>query len=252
MDEEAIFRGLSDAHRRWILDALFERDGQTLGELCELFPDMSRFGVMKHLDVLETAGLISTRKHGRSKLHFLNPVPIVWIHDRWIAKYAEPWARGLGRLKYAIEEKAMERPSHVYKQFIRATPEAVWNAITDGAMTKQYFYGTRVQSSWETGAQLDYFNDQDGVVITGTVLESDPPRKLVYTWVDHFSDPEGKEKPSRITWEIEQNGAVCALTLIHDDFEGETQTYKNVGGGWPWVLSNMKTLLETGATLPQE
>jgi DNA-binding transcriptional ArsR family regulator len=102
MDE--VFKALADPTRRSLLDELFERDGQSLGELEGRLP-MSRFGVMKHLKVLEEAGLVTTRKHGRQKLHFLNPVPIRLVYDRWVSKYAESWAAGLSRLKYDLEEE---------------------------------------------------------------------------------------------------------------------------------------------------
>jgi DNA-binding transcriptional ArsR family regulator len=102
-----VFKALADTTRRELLDLLFERDGQTLGELEARF-EMSRFGVMKHLKVLEGAGLVVTRRRGREKLHFLNPVPIRLVHDRWVSKYAEPWAAGLSALKHDIEEEADE------------------------------------------------------------------------------------------------------------------------------------------------
>jgi DNA-binding transcriptional ArsR family regulator len=101
MDE--VFKALADPTRRGLLDQLFERDGQTLGELERRLP-MSRFGVMKHLKVLEGAGLVTTQRRGREKLHFLNPVPIRLVHDRWVSKYAEPWASALSELKHEIEE----------------------------------------------------------------------------------------------------------------------------------------------------
>jgi DNA-binding transcriptional ArsR family regulator len=101
MDE--VFKALADPTRRSLLDQLFERDGQTLGELEGRLP-MSRFGVMKHLKVLEEAGLVTTKRRGREKLHFLNPVPIRLVHDRWVSKYAEPWASALSELKQEIEE----------------------------------------------------------------------------------------------------------------------------------------------------
>jgi DNA-binding transcriptional ArsR family regulator len=103
MDE--VFRALADPTRRALLDALFERDGQTLGEL-DAPLEMTRFGVMKHLRVLEDAGLVTTKRRGRSKLHFLNPVPIRLIHDRWVSKYAEPWVATLSGLKHTLEEEA--------------------------------------------------------------------------------------------------------------------------------------------------
>jgi DNA-binding transcriptional ArsR family regulator len=101
MDE--VFKALADPTRRSLLDRLFERDGQTLGELEGRLP-MSRFGVMKHLKVLEEAGLVTTKRRGREKLHFLNPVPIRLVQDRWVSKYAEPWASALSELKHEIEE----------------------------------------------------------------------------------------------------------------------------------------------------
>jgi DNA-binding transcriptional ArsR family regulator len=99
-----VFKALADPTRRSLLDALFEQDGQTLTELEERLP-MTRFGVMKHLRVLEAAGLVTTRRQGREKLHFLNPIPIRLIHDRWVSKYAEPWAEGLTELKRELESE---------------------------------------------------------------------------------------------------------------------------------------------------
>ena len=101
MDE--VFRALADPTRRSLLDELFKQDGQTLTSLEERLP-MTRFGVMKHLRLLESAGLVVTRRSGREKLHFLNTVPIQLVHDRWVSKYAEPWASGLGELKRNLEE----------------------------------------------------------------------------------------------------------------------------------------------------
>jgi len=99
-----VFKALADPTRRSLLDELFERDGQSLSELEERLP-MTRFGVMKHLKVLEQAGLVTTRRRGREKLHFLNPVPIRLIHDRWVSKFAEPWTAGLSGLKRDLEEE---------------------------------------------------------------------------------------------------------------------------------------------------
>src|SRR3954464_14968355 len=101
MDE--VFKALADPSRRVLLDHLRDRDGRTLGELCELLPEMTRFGVMRRLGVLEEAGLVVTRRAGREKHHFLNPVPIQLIHERWISKYSEPWVRGLVEMKRELE-----------------------------------------------------------------------------------------------------------------------------------------------------
>ena len=99
-----VFSALADPTRRALLDELFREDGQTLSALEQRLP-MSRFGVMKHLKLLEQAGLVTTQKRGREKLHFLNPVPIRLVHDRWVSKYAEPWASALSELKAELEEE---------------------------------------------------------------------------------------------------------------------------------------------------
>src|SRR5215471_9521485 len=132
MDDE-VFRALADPTRRALLDELFRTDGQTLSALEQHF-DMTRFGVMKHLRILEEAGLVVTRRRGREKLHFLNPVPIRLIHDRWVSKYAEPWAAGLSDLKHQLEEKTMEK---VFEIYIKTTPERLWEAITDTEMRRK-------------------------------------------------------------------------------------------------------------------
>src|SRR3954465_10882899 len=131
-DSTAAFRALADPSRRLLLDRLFERDGQTRGDLTGPRPDMPRFGVMRHLDVLEEAGLLSTRKVGREKRHYLNPVPIRLIHDRWISKYQEPVLGALSALKEHMERRPMatNMPDHVYSVYLQASPERIWKAIT--------------------------------------------------------------------------------------------------------------------------
>src|SRR3954454_21136648 len=133
-----VFKALADPTRRSLLDELFREDGQTLSALEERLP-MPRFGVMKHLKVLEEAGLVATRKRGREKLHFLNVVPIRLVHDRWVSKYAEPWVAGLSDLKHDLEkEKVMEQ---VFEIYIKTTPERLWEAITDNDMRAKYSFG---------------------------------------------------------------------------------------------------------------
>src|SRR5256714_2360411 len=124
MDEG--FRALADPARRSLLDELFKQDGQTLSALEERLP-MTRFGVMKHLKVLEEAGLVVTKRRGREKLHFLNAVPIRLVHDRWVSKYAEPWTAALTALKRSLEDRTMEK---VFEIYIKTTPERLWEAIT--------------------------------------------------------------------------------------------------------------------------
>src|SRR3979490_2710291 len=124
MDE--VFKALADPTRRRLLDELFKEDGQTLSALEERLP-MTRFGVMKHLRVLEDAGLVVTRRRGREKLHYLNSVPIRLVHDRWVSKYTEAWATGLADLKHDLEVNVEK----VFEIYIRTTPERLWRAITD-------------------------------------------------------------------------------------------------------------------------
>src|SRR5919197_869892 len=154
-----VFKALADPSRRLLLDSLFVEDGQTLGELSARLPGMTRFGVMKHLRLLEAAGLVTTRKAGREKLHYLNPVPIRLIHDRWIGKYAEAWVGALTDLKHVLEGEPMDRPSHVFQVYIRTTPEQLWQAITNPDFTERYFHRSRVASSFKNGDRLSYFID---------------------------------------------------------------------------------------------
>src|SRR5580692_2926038 len=148
MDE--VFRALADPTRRSLLDELFEEDGQTLSAL-EARLTMSRFGVMKHLHVLEQAGLVVTRRRGREKLHFLNAVPIRLIHDRWVSKYAAPFAAALSELKTDLE-KTMEK---VFEIYIKTTPERLWQAIVDPQMREKYTFGIGIRSDWTVGSHYE-------------------------------------------------------------------------------------------------
>src|SRR5258706_6263665 len=144
---DAVFRALSDPTRRSLLDELFKNDGQTLSALEERLP-MTRFGVMKHLKLLEEAGLIATRRRGREKLHFLNVIPIRLIHDRWVSKYTEPWAAALSDLKHRLEDKTMQK---IFEIYIKTAPERLWQAITDTEMRRKYTFGAVVTSDWTPG-----------------------------------------------------------------------------------------------------
>jgi uncharacterized protein YndB with AHSA1/START domain len=240
---DAVFRALADPTRRALLDELFRADGQTLRALEERFP-MSRFGVMKHLKQLEEAGLVVTRRRGREKLHFLNPVPIRLVHDRWVSKYAEPWAAALSELKQRLE-RPMEK---VFEIYIRTTPERLWEAITDPDVRSRYNFGVRVESDWRPGSRIETSHaGAAGPLGEGEVLEVDPPRRLVHTMVALWDDDVKAEGTSRVTWEIEPVGDSCRLLLTHDELrEGaNAQLY----GGWPMILSGLKTWLETGELL---
>jgi uncharacterized protein YndB with AHSA1/START domain/predicted transcriptional regulator len=243
MDE--VFKALADPTRRSLLDELFERDGQSLSELERRLP-MTRFGVMKHLRVLEQAGLVKTRKRGREKLHFLNPVPIRLVHDRWVSKYAEPWAAALSGLKHELEkEKTMEK---VFEIYIKTTPERLWEAITDPELRAKYNFGVGVDSDWSAGSSYESVHPAAGIKIAaGENLEVEPPRRLVQSFTALWSDDVKNEGTSRVTWEIEPVGDSCQLTVTHDQLSEGANS--ELYGGWPMILSGLKTLLETGEEL---
>ena len=238
-----MFRALADPTRRSLLDELFREDGQTLGALEARF-DITRFGVMKHLKQLEDAGLVVTRRRGRHKLHYLNPVPIRLVHDRWVSKYAEPWAAGLGDLKKRLESP-MEK---VFEIYIRTTPERLWEAITDPEIRSKYNFGARVTSSWAPGSRFEMSAPKAGGPLgEGENLEVDPPRRLVQSIVALWSDDVRSEGTSRVTWEIEPIGDSCRLTVTHDQLREGANA--ELYGGWPMILSGLKTWLETGELL---
>src|SRR5437763_5526793 len=191
MDE--VFRALADPTRRSLLDDLFEQDGQTLGALEGRLP-MTRFGVMKHLRVPEGAGLVVTRRRGREKLHFLNPVPIRLVHDRWVSKYAEPWASGLSELKQTLEA-AMEK---VFEIYIKTTPDRLWEAITNPDMRRQYTFGAVVESDWSPGSTYEATGSPLGLIFGGENLEVDPPRRLVQSFNALWSEEVKSEGTSRV------------------------------------------------------
>jgi len=239
-----VFKALADPTRRSLLDELFKHDGQTLTALEERLP-MTRFGVMKHLKVLEEAGLVVTRKRGREKLHFLNVVPIRLVHDRWVSKYAEPWAATLTGLKHDLEDRPMEK---VFEIYIKTTPERLWEAITDPELRAKYTFGVGVESDWTNGSHYRAVHAASGTAISeGENLEVDPPRRLVQSFNALWGEDVKSEGTSRVTWEIEQVQDSCRLVVTHDQLrEGANdQLY----GGWPMILSGLKTLLETGEEL---
>ncbi|MEM7132831.1 MAG: SRPBCC domain-containing protein [Chloroflexota bacterium] len=246
-NENSVFKALSDESRRTLLDQLFRQDGQTLSEL-ESHLDMSRFGVMKHLRILEEANLITTEKVGREKHHYLNSVPIQLVYDRWVNKFSRRWTESLADLKYQLEAKAVEeRLSRRYQIFIRTTPDALWHGLTSPELTAKWYHGCPVYSDWQQGSRYES-TDGDRLLLDGEILEIDPPYKLVQTFVPHWR-PEAEELgESKNTWLIEQQGAICKLTLIHDDLKN-TPEGNYIIESWSQLLSALKTLLETATPL---
>ena len=244
------FRALADPSRRLLLDRLFERDGQTLGELCTHLPEMTRFGVMRHLGVLESAGLVGTRKVGREKRHFLNPVPIRLLHDRWISKFAEPVVGVMSNLKDHLEGSAVSTIEHMYSVYLRASRERVWRALTDGVETERYYYGTRVGSDWTPGAKVTYEYPDGSVAADGEVLEIDPPNRLAMTFHAHWDPEIEAHGPVTMTWELEPAGPeMTKLTVVTGGIQAGSKLETDFAGGIVYIVSGLKTYLETGAPM---
>lgn len=240
---EPVFKALSDPTRRELLDELFRRDGQALNALASRF-DMTRVAVAKHLHLLEDAGLVVTRRRGREKLHYLNPVPIRLVHDRWVSKYTEAWTAGLADLKRDLEATVEK----VFEIYIRTSPERLWHAITDPAVRQRYQFGARAESTWASGSAYRVVHpDAPRALIEGENLEVDPPRRLVQSYRAVWDDDIAAQATSRVTWEIEPVGDSCRLTVTHDQLAQNADPH--LYGGWPMILSGLKTWLETGQEL---
>jgi uncharacterized protein YndB with AHSA1/START domain/DNA-binding transcriptional ArsR family regulator len=257
------FKALADPSRRLLLDSLNERNGQTLGELCSHL-QMARQSVSKHLAVLEAANLITTVRRGRAKLHYLNAAPINEIAERWITQYDQGRVHALGDLKTALEATLMDQPTFVYTTYIKTTPERLWQGLTDPAFTKRY-WNIAFETDWQPGSAMVW--KQAGVTTSGDgqrVVEADPYTRLSYTW--HTITPEwaqavgvdeqrrarlAAERRSKVTFEIQPiDDEQVKLTVIHDDLEPDGLLAEMITDGWPRVIANLKTLLETGEPLP--
>jgi uncharacterized protein YndB with AHSA1/START domain len=243
------FRALADPGRRRMLDLLKARPGMNVSELTEHF-EYSRFGVMKHLKILEAADLVVSRREGKQRRLYLNAVPIQTIHDRWISSYSKLWASSLTSFKYALEqeETPMEPLTQVYVTYVRTTPERLWEALTQPDLTRQYFHGTDFHSELTLGSAIEYELTEDGesrIAVRGEIIEIDPPHRLAYTFAFAAMD----DPPTTVRYEMESVGEMVKMTVIHEGFEAENETWSATQQGWPPILSGLKTLLETGQPL---
>lgn len=243
---EPVFRALADPTRRQLLDRLHTNNGQTLGELCDGL-GMTRQAATQHLALLEAANLISTVRRGRTKLHYLNPVPLHDIGERWIGKFEGTRLRTLSAVRHRAEYNMDSKPTFVYVIYIESTAERVWEALTDRDLTAQYWGHSNV-SDWQVGSPWEHRRtDGSGTAdVVGEVREASPPHRLATTWADAGS-PEVK---TTVTFEIEPFGAIVRLTVTHEDLPDAEQA-ELAASGWSAVLSNLKSLLETGHVLPE-
>ncbi|MBV8932033.1 MAG: SRPBCC domain-containing protein [Kutzneria sp.] len=267
MDE--VFKALADVSRRRLLDSLNSHNGQSLRQLCGGL-DMARQSVSKHLAVLIAANLVTTVWRGREKLHYLNAAPINAIADRWISKYDRDRVSALADLTTALERTPVSSTEFVYTTYINTTPQRLWQALTEPAFTRRY-WGAELKSDWRVGSRVLWKegSDEDYGDHGQVVLESDPYRRLSYSW--HTFQPRHaecfgwteeefaqlrEEKMSKVTFDIEPHGSTAVrLTVTHDDFGPDSMMHRAISGrlpgsgGWPELLANLKSLLETGATL---
>ena len=249
-----VFRALSDPSRRRMLDLLKEKPGLNVNQLTEHF-EFSRYGVMKHLKILEKAGLVVARQSGRFKLCYLNVIPLQMISDRWMSRFSSQIAPSLTRLKHHLESEEKEMAhskaelKHVFVVYIQTSRDKLWDALTRPEMTSQYYFNSALRGDLAPGSPIDFvLQDEQGrerVPVKGQVSELVPRQRLVYTF--QFTDRE--DPPSRVAYDIEEERGLLKLTVTHDEFEGETSTYQEVSSGWPYILSGLKTLLETGRPL---
>jgi len=249
---DAVFKALADPTRRQLLDRLREHDGQTLGQLCERL-GMARQSATQHLDVVVRAGLVTVVRRGRERLHYLNPTPIHEIEQRWISTFDKPRLLALSAIKDQAEEHAMTatttpRPSYVYVTYIRASPEQVWQALTDADLTARYWGHANV-SDWQPGSRWEHRRaDSSGHVdLVGRVLQTEPPTRLVITFGESADAPGDA---SIVTFFMEPHHDIVRLTVTHENLADPT-ALREISHGWPAVLANLKSLLETGEVLPR-
>jgi DNA-binding transcriptional ArsR family regulator/uncharacterized protein YndB with AHSA1/START domain len=240
---DAIFKALSDPARRTLLDRLREKDGQSLQQL-QAHLDMTRFGVMKHLAVLEEAGLIVTRRSGRFKHHYLNALPLQEAMDRWIDPYrAKPAARALIDLKSQLEGTApmAETPDFVLQTYIRCTQDALWDALSDERNVAHFHF--IASHATRDGDTVVMFFPDGSPMLTNTLLEAEPKTRMVCTFEPHW---EGGGAPSKVAYLIKPEGAFCKLTVEHFDLTFPVVPGEGVADGWARWAAGLKTWLETG------
>ncbi|MEP5729132.1 MAG: metalloregulator ArsR/SmtB family transcription factor [Sulfitobacter sp.] len=243
---DLVFKALADPARRILLDALRQKDGQTLQELTELL-DMTRFGVMKHLALLEEAKLVVTHKKGRFKYHYLNAVPLQQTIDRWIEPMrAKPAARAVLNLKSTLEGPIqMTKPDFMMQTFIRCTQDTLWDALSDPQSMAAYHFACDIaEGRAEEGQTIRFILPDGNAMLTQGVTKVEPKTRIETTFEPHFFGPDAPT--SRMVYLIEPQGPACKLTIEHYDLP---QGQEGVGEGWARLAASLKSWLETGTAM---
>jgi uncharacterized protein YndB with AHSA1/START domain len=207
---------------------------------------------------------VTTRWRGREKLHFLNAAPINEITDRWMDRYDRQRAAALADLKRALEDDAMDGTEFVYTTYIATTPRRLWQALTDPAFTRRY-WGAELHSDWQVGSRVLWKEgpDEEPLDLGQVVLEAEPYRRLSYSWhqprqfhadvlgwsPERLREAQGEPR-SRASFDLEPARGAVKLTVVHDGLAPTSPLLEAVSRGWPRLLANLKTLLETGETMP--
>ncbi|POX57223.1 ArsR family transcriptional regulator [Streptomyces sp. Ru71] len=251
---DSVFKALADPTRRLLLDRLRADNGQTLSRLCEDL-GMARQSATQHLDILQRANLVTVVRRGRERLHYLNPTPIHEVQERWISEFDRPRLQALDAIKKRAEEYAMTDtsaavPTYVYVTYIRASAQQVWHALTDADLTARYWGHANV-SDWQPGSRWEHRRvDGSGAVdLVGRVIAAEPPTRLVITFEDASEERRDKEA-SVVTFLVEPHQDIVRLTVTHENLPDQ-KGLNEISQGWPAVLANLKSLLETGEVLPQ-
>ncbi|WP_342078750.1 SRPBCC domain-containing protein [Yoonia sp. SS1-5] len=242
---DGIFKALNDPARRALLDSLRMKDGQSLSDLEQVL-QMSRFGVMKHLRILEDANLIVTRKVGRFKYHYLNVLPLQEMMDRWAAPFLQTQARALSELKLKLErDTKMGKPDFMMQTFIRCTQDALWAALTEADQMAAYHFACNVVTGNAVPGDTTTFLFPNGEAMLKQVTTAlDPKTRIEMTFEPLFMGPDAPA--SNMVYIVEPQGDMCKLTIEHYNMAAGQEGFAE---GWARLASSLKTYLETGTGL---
>ena len=240
---DAIFKALNDPARRALLDELRRKDGQTLTQLEEKF-EMTRFGVMKHLKVLEEAHLILVRREGRFKYHYLNVLPLQEMVDRWIDPLLQGPASALSTLKTRLEDTAMSKPDFMMQTYIRCTRDALWDALTDPVQVSAYHFMS--EDARREGDTLVTYLPDGTVMLRERRIKLDPKSRIEATFEPQWDEGIPASKTVML---IDVEGGHCRLTVEHYDLAFPVIEGEGIADGWQRWAAGLKTWLETGETV---